>query len=174
MRSSRWVLTVEKRKNCDTEIVLYDDGAAVDICHTKGIPRLGEGVPAPDLATIKDYLRFHVAIRKSRSDIFRILQRSASYKSLHSRLLFCSIRSSLGKLQHWLTSSRIRALSDSVTVSLILAPIFFWLVRKLWHRSFWHHSANSVRYRQYIWVKSRYFLLLTPWLLNSLALIPVK
>lgn len=59
-RSSRWVDAVEKKR--DTVVVLSDDGAAVDVCHATGPRQLGEGVFPLHLATIKDFLRFHVAI----------------------------------------------------------------------------------------------------------------
>ena len=59
-------------KKCDTGMVLCDDGAAVDVCHMMGIRRLGEGVPTPDLATIKDFLNFHVTISWGRINDERI------------------------------------------------------------------------------------------------------
>ena len=59
--------TVEEKKY-DTGMVLCEGGAAVDVCYTMRIRRLGEDVPAPDLATIKDFLRFHVAISRGRID----------------------------------------------------------------------------------------------------------
>ena len=67
-RSSRWVDGLEKKKR-DTRVVLSDDdAAAVDVCHATGPRHLGEGVLPPDLATIKDFLRFHVAISRERID----------------------------------------------------------------------------------------------------------
>ena len=58
---------IEKKK-CDTGTVISDEGAKVDACHTTRPQRLREGVPPPDLATIKDFLRFHVAISRGRID----------------------------------------------------------------------------------------------------------
>jgi len=55
------VVAVEKKKR-DMGVVPSDNDAAVDICHATGARRLGEGVPPLDFATIKDFLRFHVAI----------------------------------------------------------------------------------------------------------------
>lgn len=96
--SSRWVDAVETTKR-DTGGAYSDDGAAVDVCHATGCshdytdmyraqrhcrlldhrfvvpprpPRLGEGVSPLDLATIKDFLRFHVAISRGRIDDERI------------------------------------------------------------------------------------------------------
>ena len=69
--SSRWAVAVEKKKR-DVGVVPSDNDAAVDICHTTGARRLGEGVPPLDLATIKDFLRFHVAISRGRIDDERI------------------------------------------------------------------------------------------------------
>ena len=70
-RSSRWVDGVGKKR--DTRVMLSDDdddddAATVDICHTTGPQRLGEGVLPLGLVTIKDFLRFHVAISRGRID----------------------------------------------------------------------------------------------------------
>lgn len=72
-RSSRWVDGVGKKR--DTRVVLSDDdddAATVDICHTTGLQRLREGALPLGLATIKDFLRFHVAISRGRIDDKRI------------------------------------------------------------------------------------------------------
>ena len=61
-----------EKKCCDTGIVFSDDSAPVDIGYTTRPRRLREGVPPPDLATIKDFLRFHVAISRGRIDDERI------------------------------------------------------------------------------------------------------
>ena len=58
---------IEKKK-CDTGTVISDEGAKVDAYHTTKPQRLREGVSPPDLATIKDFLRFHVAISWGRID----------------------------------------------------------------------------------------------------------
>ena len=70
-RSSRWVDGVEKKKR-DTRVVLSDNATAVDVCHATGPQRLEEGVLPLDLATIKDFLRYHVAISRGRIDDERI------------------------------------------------------------------------------------------------------
>lgn len=70
-RSSRWIDDVEKKKR-DTRVILPDNAAAVDVCHATGPQRLGEDVLPLDLATIKDFLRFHVAISRGRIDDERI------------------------------------------------------------------------------------------------------
>ena len=67
----RWVDGVEKKKR-DTRVVVSDNGTAVDVCHTTGPQRLEEGVLPLDLATIKDFLRYHVAISRGRIDDERI------------------------------------------------------------------------------------------------------
>lgn len=67
IRSSRWVDAVEKKKR-NTGMVLSNDSATVDAGHTTRPGRLREGLPPPDLATIKDFLRFHVAISRGRID----------------------------------------------------------------------------------------------------------
>lgn len=48
------------------------DATTVDICHATGPRHLGEGVLPLDLATIKDFLRFHFAISRGRIDDERI------------------------------------------------------------------------------------------------------
>lgn len=63
---SRWVDAV-KEKNGDTGELPSDNDAAVDACSTKA-RSLREGLPPPNLATIKDFLRFHVAISRGRID----------------------------------------------------------------------------------------------------------
>ena len=72
IRLSRWVDGLEKKKR-DTRVVLSNDAAAaVDVCYATGPRHLGEGVLSPDLATIKDFLRFHVVISRGRIDDKRI------------------------------------------------------------------------------------------------------
>lgn len=63
---SRWVDAV-KGKNGDTGDLPSDNDAAADACSMKA-RSLREGLPPPDLATIKDFLRFHVAISRGRID----------------------------------------------------------------------------------------------------------
>ena len=45
-----------------------DNAAAVDVCYAIGPRCLGEGVLPLDLAIIKDFIRFHVAICRGRLD----------------------------------------------------------------------------------------------------------
>ena len=54
-------------------VLSYDDAAAVDVCHATKPQRLGEGVLPPNLAIIKDFLRFHVVISRERIDDERII-----------------------------------------------------------------------------------------------------
>ena len=70
-QSSRWVDGLEKKKR-DRRVVLSDDAAAVDVCHATRPQHPGEGVFPLDLATIKNFLRFHVAISRGRIDDERI------------------------------------------------------------------------------------------------------
>lgn len=63
---SRWVGAV-KEKNDDTREMPSDNDSAADACSTKA-RSLREGLPPPDLATIEDFLRFHVAISQGRID----------------------------------------------------------------------------------------------------------
>lgn len=63
---------VEKKKKRDTRVVLSDNATAVDVCHATGPQRLEEGVLPLDLATIKYFLRYHVAISRGRIDDERI------------------------------------------------------------------------------------------------------
>ena len=53
-------------------MVLSDNATAVDVCHATGPQRLEEGVLPLDLATIKSFLRYHVAINRGRTDDERI------------------------------------------------------------------------------------------------------
>ena len=62
----RWVDDV-KEKNRDTRALPSDSDTAADACCTKA-GTLREGLPPPDLATIKDFLRFHVAVSRGRID----------------------------------------------------------------------------------------------------------
>ena len=55
-----------------------DDAAAIDVYHATKPQRLGEGVVPPDIATINDFLRFHVAISRGRIDDERISVDSAN------------------------------------------------------------------------------------------------
>ena len=71
-RSSRWIDGVEKKKKRDTRVVLFDNATAVDVYHAIGPQRLEEGFLPLDLATIKDFLRYHVAISRGRIDDERI------------------------------------------------------------------------------------------------------
>ena len=49
--------------------MLFDnDAAAIDVYHAIGSRYLEEDVLSPDLATIKDFLRFHVIISRGRID----------------------------------------------------------------------------------------------------------
>lgn len=74
----KWVWVDGVGKKRDTRVVLSDDdddddaAATVDICHTTGSQPLGEGVLPLGLATIKDFLRFHVVISRGRVDDERI------------------------------------------------------------------------------------------------------
>lgn len=65
-RSSRWVDAVEE-KNRDTGELPSNNDAAADACYTKA-QSLREVLPPLYLATIKDFLRFHVAISRERID----------------------------------------------------------------------------------------------------------
>jgi len=58
---NRWVALVEKRTQ-DADEVLSDNQSAVDVSHATGTQGLREGLPPPDLATIKDFLRFIASI----------------------------------------------------------------------------------------------------------------
>ena len=71
IQSNRWMDAIEKKKR-DTGTVISDKGVKVDACHTTRPQRLREGIPPSDLATIKDFLRFHVAISRRRIDDKRI------------------------------------------------------------------------------------------------------
>ena len=51
-----------KKKKCTTTMTLSDNDAAIVTYHTTMPQRPREGLFFPDLATIKDFLRFHVAI----------------------------------------------------------------------------------------------------------------
>ena len=67
-RLSRWVDGVEK-KNLDTNLALSnDDATAVDVCHATVPPHLGEGVLPLDVATIRDFLRYHISMSRERID----------------------------------------------------------------------------------------------------------
>lgn len=49
--------------------MLFDnDAATIDVYHAIGSRYLEEDVLSPDLATIKDFLRFHVIISRGRID----------------------------------------------------------------------------------------------------------
>ncbi len=65
-RLSRWVDSVEG-KNRNKGELLSDNDAATDACYSKA-RSLQEGLPPLNLATIKDFLRFHVAISRGRID----------------------------------------------------------------------------------------------------------
>ena len=52
---------IEKKK-CGTGMVLPDDDAMFDVAHTTRLRRLREGVPPPNLATIKDFLRERITV----------------------------------------------------------------------------------------------------------------
>ena len=67
MQLSRWLDAVEKRK-CDTAVTVPHDSTEVDAGHATRPQHLREGVSPPDLATIKDFLRFHVALSRGRID----------------------------------------------------------------------------------------------------------
>ena len=58
---SRWVALVEKRIQNAGE-ALSDKQSPVDISSTTGAQSLREGLPPPDLATIKDFLRFIASV----------------------------------------------------------------------------------------------------------------
>ena len=60
-----------EKKNRETRRLLSDSDTTADTCCTKE-RGLQEGLPPPDLATIKDFLRFHIAISKGRIDEQRI------------------------------------------------------------------------------------------------------
>ena len=56
--------------------MLFDNNnatATIDICYTIGSQRLKEDVLSLELATIKDFLRFHVIISRERIDDKRIM-----------------------------------------------------------------------------------------------------
>ena len=53
-------------------MTLSDNDAAIVLYHTTMPQCLREGLPPPDLATVKDFLRFHVAISRRRIDDERI------------------------------------------------------------------------------------------------------
>ncbi|KAL9126229.1 MAG: hypothetical protein Q9217_004689 [Psora testacea] len=61
VKSSRWVIAVEK-KNREAGESIFDDEATVDVSYTTRAWRLREGLPSLDLATIKDFLRFIAAV----------------------------------------------------------------------------------------------------------------
>jgi len=61
-----WVDAVEE-KNRDTGEILSDTDTAEDAYCTKA-RRIQKGLPLLDLAIIKDFLRFHVAISRGRID----------------------------------------------------------------------------------------------------------
>ena len=59
--------------------MLFDnDAAAIDVCHAIGSRYLKEDVLSPDLATIKDFLRFHVIISRERIDDEQIIVNSVN------------------------------------------------------------------------------------------------
>ena len=60
-----------EKKNRDTRKLLPDSDTAADTCCTKA-RGLREGLPLPNLATIKDFPRFHIAMSKGRIDDQRI------------------------------------------------------------------------------------------------------
>jgi hypothetical protein len=64
---SRWLDGVGKEKYNAGER-LYDRDATANTCPTMTQRCLKRGLPTPDLATIKDFLRFHVAISRGRID----------------------------------------------------------------------------------------------------------
>ncbi len=61
-----------KKKKRDTGGSLITADPAIDVYSTTGVWSLEEGSTPPDLATIKDFLRFHVAISRGRIDDKRI------------------------------------------------------------------------------------------------------
>ena len=63
---NRWVDAV-KEKNRDTIALPSGSDTVADACCTKA-GTLCEGLPPPNLATIKDFLCFHVALSRGRID----------------------------------------------------------------------------------------------------------
>lgn len=75
-RLSRWMDAVEE-KNRSTGELLPDNDAVANACYMKA-QSLQEGLPPSDLAIIKDFLRFHVAINRGRIDDKRITVNSVN------------------------------------------------------------------------------------------------